>query len=103
MLGQAARFLRPSECDLPALWLAVSRSDLPTIEGSECTSKRGLDEHVPCLGLVQPYRKQSAAHVFIAWIVDGILYEATTGLDLEDRQRTLKTFAEVPEALDDLQ
>jgi hypothetical protein len=54
------------------------------------------------LGLVTPYRKQSALHVFITWVIDGILYEETTGLDVEDRQRTLQTYADLPEALDDM-
>jgi hypothetical protein len=55
-----------------------------------------------CLGLVQPYRKQSALHVFVAWMIDGILYEESIGLDLEPRQRTLEMFAKLPPALNDL-
>jgi hypothetical protein len=55
-----------------------------------------------CLAVVSPFPKQSALHVFIGWIVDGLLYEETTGLDLEDRKRTLARYANIPAALEDL-
>lgn len=55
------------------------------------------------LGLIAPYQRHSALHVFIGWVVDGLLYEEATAIDLGDRQRTLRMFANIPEALDDLQ
>lgn len=56
-----------------------------------------------CADLVSPYKRRSALHVFASWIIDGILYEETTEFDLQAQQEMLRCYADMPEALEELQ
>jgi hypothetical protein len=54
------------------------------------------------LAYSEPFPKYSALHSFIAFVVDGVFYDETTGLDLERRQKIADNYASIPEALEDL-
>lgn len=47
--------------------------------------------------LLQPFRKYSVFHRFIEFIVDDIIWESTTEVDLEKRKKRIVDFAGLPE------
>src|SRR4051812_4962441 len=54
------------------------------------------------LAYVAPFRRYSAFHSFIEFIIDGLTHEGISESDLDERKKTLAGFADDPDALCDL-
>jgi hypothetical protein len=54
------------------------------------------------LNLISPFRRHSAFHCFLEFVVGSMLTNDTEELDLQKRKETLTQYAKLPAALDDL-
>jgi hypothetical protein len=55
-----------------------------------------------CLSLIEPFRKYSAFHCFINFVVNDLLHESIDGPELQRRQNELKQFSSMAIAISDL-
>lgn len=66
---------------------------------------RGLDDFYGddrYLAFIAPFQKYSAFHCFIEFVVDEILSDEISEIDLGERQDTVRRFSSIPQALSDL-
>lgn len=53
-------------------------------------------------GLLEPYQKSSAFHTFISFMIDRLLYEYTSSLDLDGRKAICRSYSKIPSAIEDI-
>ncbi len=54
------------------------------------------------LAYVRPFPRESLLHCFIEFIVDSVVFEETTDVDLDERKQMLKRLQDLPQVLDEL-
>ncbi|MRV76306.1 HNH endonuclease [Duganella sp. FT92W] len=53
--------------------------------------------------LTKPYQRYSAFHSFLAFVIDGLLRDATENVDIEERSSIAEKFKNIPGAIEDMQ